>query len=293
MTFPYAALAAELFNTPLLGHPDKVAVLAQFMAGRQGLTAEVVNRPPEPQAMTVITETGAVHGWGEPYEVIRGAAIIPVRGSLINNSGSMQSSSGNLGYDSVRARLRVAMADPMVRGIWMPFDSYGGQVAGCFPTANEIRGASKRSGGKPIWACVNEHAYSAGYALASQADVVVGSSTAGVGSIGCVIAHADYSKALEEDGIKVTLVQAGARKTDGNPYQPLPEAVFNRLQAECEKVRQIFADTVGLAGRITATKALATEAACYTGSDALAAGLIDAVLDPQQAFEAFLNEIGG
>lgn len=293
MTFPYALLAGELFNTPLLGHPDKVAVLAQFMAGRQGLAAEVSHRPLEPQAMVVNTETGPVVGWGEPYEVIRGAAVIPVRGSLINNSGSMQASSGNLGYDSVRARLRMAMADPMVKGIWMPFDSYGGQVAGCFPTANEIRASSKRAGGKPIWACVNEHAYSAGYALASQADVIVGSSTAGAGSIGCVIAHANYAKALEEAGIEVTLIQAGKHKTDGNPYGPLPEAVGAKLKAECETVRQIFAQTVAAAGRMTAAQALATEAQCYTGADALAAKLIDAVADPSEAFEAFLNEIGG
>lgn len=293
MTLPYSLLAAELFNTPILGHPDKVAVIARFMTERQGVTAEIVNRPPEPQAISVITESGAVEGWGEPYDVVRGAAIIPVKGSLINNSGAMRASSGNLGYDSVRARIRLAMADPMVKGIWMPFDSYGGQVAGCFPTANEIRGASKRAGGKPIWACVNEHAYSAGYALASQADVIVGSRTAGAGSIGCVIAHADYSKALESAGIKVTLVQAGAHKTDGNPYMALPKEVASKLQAECETVRKIFAETVAAAGRISAQAALATEAQCYTGADAVAAGLLDAVADPQDAFGAFLNEIGG
>lgn len=293
MNIPYSLLTAELFNTPILGHPEKVAVIARFMTERQGLTAEITHRPIEPQAVSVITETGAVEGWGEPYEVVRGAAIIPVKGSLINNSGAMRASSGNLGYDSVRARLRLALADPMVKGIWMPFDSYGGQVAGCFPTANEIRASSKRAGGKPIWACVNEHAYSAGYALASQADVIVGSQTAGCGSIGCVIAHADYSKALEESGVKVTLVQAGKHKTDGNPYAPLPKAVADKLQGECEKVRQIFATTVAAGGRISAQAALATEAQCYTGRDALAAGLLDAVADPQDAFAAFLNEIGG
>ncbi len=293
MNIPYSLLAAELFNTPVLGHPDKVAIVAKFMTERQGLSAEIQHKPLEPQAISIVTETGSVEGWGEPYQVVRGAAIIPVKGSLINNSGNMNASSGNMGYDSVRARLRLAMADPMVKGIWMPFDSYGGQVAGCFPTANEIRGSSLRAGGKPIWACVNEHAYSAGYALASQADVVVGSRTAGAGSIGCVIAHADYSKALDEAGIKVTLVQAGAHKTDGNPYSPLPKPVADKLKAECETVRQIFAQTVAAAGRISVQAALATEAQCYTGEAALAAGLIDAVADPQDAFAAFLNEIGG
>lgn len=293
MNLPYAALAAELFNTPLLGHPDKVAVLAQFMAGRQGLNAEIVNKPAEPKAIAVATETGTVEGWGEPYQVIRGAAVIQMKGSFINNSGNMRSSSGNMGYDGVRAQLRLATADPMVRGIWLAIDSYGGQVAGCFPTADEIRSMSKSAGGKPIWACVNEHAYSAAYALASQADVIVASQTAGVGSIGCVIAHANYAKALDEAGVQITLIQAGKHKTDGNPYGPLPEAVGDRLKAECEKVRQIFATTVARGGRITAAQALATEAQCYTGTDARAAGLIDVVANPQDAFAAFLNEIGG
>jgi ClpP class serine protease len=43
-----------------------------------------------------------------------------------------------------------------------------------------------------------------------------------VGSIGVWMAHEDWSKNIEELGVKVTLISAGKYKTEGNPYEALP-----------------------------------------------------------------------
>ena len=56
------------------------------------------------------------------------------------------------------------------------------------------------------------------------------------------------SGALDQKGIAVTLIHAGAHKIDANPYQPLPEAVHDQMQRELEVVRFLFAETVA-AGR--------------------------------------------
>ena len=42
-----------------------------------------------------------------------------------------------------------------------------------------------------------------------------------VGSIGVWQAHFEYSKALQEEGVKTTLVSAGKFKVEGNLYVPL------------------------------------------------------------------------
>jgi capsid assembly protease len=113
--------------------------------------------------------------------------------------------------------------------------------------------------------------------------------TGAVGSIGVVALHTDMSGALDQKGIAVTLIHAGAHKIDANPYQPLAEAVHNQMQRELAVVRFLFAETVvaGRGDRLTQAAALATEAAVFRGADAIAAGLADELADPVTAFRTF------
>ncbi len=179
-----------------------------------------------------------------------------------------------------------------MRGIALEIDSHGGEVAGCFDLADRIRAVRKA---KPVQAFVCDHAYSAAFALASQAEKVIVPRAGGVGSIGVICLHADFSQQLEDMGIRVTVISAGAHKADGNPYEPLPDDVRGALQAEMENLRRIFAETVG-EGRgkaLTAEAALKTEAACFLGADAVSAGLADEVANPREAFERFVAQVNG
>jgi signal peptide peptidase SppA len=195
-------------------------------------------------------------------------------------------SSGQTSYEGIAAQLGAAASDPAVRGIALEIDSFGGEVAGVFDLADAIRAAREA---KPVWAFVAEHAFSAGYALASQADRIILPRTGAVGSIGVVVMHADLSGQLSDAGVTVTLIHSGAHKVDGNPYEPLPDAVRARIQGEIDGIRNLFAETVaaGRGRRLTAEAALATEAECYRGAEAVAVGLADEVSDPASAFAAF------
>jgi ClpP class serine protease len=93
--------------------------------------------------------------------------------------------------------------------------------------------------------------------------------------------------------VTVTLIHSGAHKVDGNPYAPLPDPVRARIQSEIDGIRTLFAQTVA-AGRgrsLNAAAALATEAECYRGAEAVAAGLADEVSDPASAFAAFADVV--
>jgi ClpP class serine protease len=179
-----------------------------------------------------------------------------------------------------------------VHGIALEIDSFGGEVAGVFDLADAIRAARSA---KPVWAFVVEHAFSAGYALASQADRIILPRTGAVGSIGVVVMHADLSGQLSDAGVTVTLIHSGTHKVDGNPYAPLPDPVRARIQGEIDSIRTLFAQTVA-AGRgrsMNIDAALATEAECYRGAEAVAAGLADEVSDPASAFAAFAAAVNG
>lgn len=282
-------LAARLFDTPLLAHPGKARQVAQVLMQNMGKKMwwdddEEVNY-----------STGSMQVTADKarpiYSVQDGVAFIPVTGSLVHKSGNLHPSSGLTGYDGLTTKLRMARADASVRAIWLDIDSPGGEVAGCFSLADEIHAGSARFGGKPVWAMANEMAYSAAYAIASQADVLVAPRTGEVGSIGVVMMHADYSGALDEAGIKVTMIHAGAHKVDGNPYEALPESVRTRWEAECEDTRQLFASSVARGRGIGVDAVLATEAQCYGAPDALRLGLIDAVATEPAAFAALISEL--
>jgi ClpP class serine protease len=61
-------------------------------------------------------------------------------------------------------------------------------------------------------------AASAAYWIATAADEVVVTPSGQVGSIGVFATHEDISKALDMEGIKVSLISAGKYKTEGTPF---------------------------------------------------------------------------
>jgi signal peptide peptidase SppA len=222
--------------------------------------------------------------------VVDGIAVIEISGVLIHRGGWIGQSSGQTSYEGIAAQIEAAASDPSVRGLALEIDSFGGEVAGVFDLADRIRAIR---GSKPVWAFIAEHAFSAGYALASQADRILLPRTGAVGSIGVVVMHADLSGQLDQDGLRVTLIHSGRHKVDGNPYEPLPKNVRDDIQREIDVLRFLFAETVaaGRTGRLSQEAALATEAATYRGADAVAAGLADEVTDLAQGFAAFRQRV--
>jgi capsid assembly protease len=293
----HARIAARAFNTPLLVEPSKA------MAFLSGLGPRILGRRVElAENIQVLDSTAATparasilagnlaerlqqHG-DAPYPIIDGIAVIEIAGVLIHRGGWIGQSSGQTSYEGIAAQIEAAASDPAVRGLALEIDSFGGEVAGVFDLADRIRAIR---GSKPVWAFIAEHAFSAGYALASQADRILLPRTGAVGSIGVVVMHAEMSGQLDQDGLRVTLIHSGRHKVDGNPYEPLPDKVRDDIQREINVLRFLFAQTVaaGRVGRLSQEAALATEAATYRGVDAVAAGLADEVTDLTRGFASF------
>lgn len=294
----HARIAARAFNTPLLVEPSKA------MAFLSGLGPRVLGRRVEmadddlPDALGAAAlpaqasllagglAARAQQDGDAPYPVVDGTPVIAVTGVLVHRGGWIGQSSGQTSYEGIAAQIDAAARDPSVRAVALEIDSFGGEVAGVFDLADRIRALRAA---KPVWAFVAEHAFSAGYALASQADRILLPRTGAVGSIGVVVMHTDMSGQLDEDGVRVTLIHAGAQKVDGNPYAPLPDAVRDDVQREIDVLRFLFAETVaaGRGARLTQEAALATEAQTYRGTDAVSAGLADEITDLNRGFASF------
>lgn len=286
-------VAARALNRPLLLEPSYARILFSAIGGRLNIggLVDADGAKLDAKAMAALCESylpRAHDPWTgadtteSSYPVINGVAIISVQGSLMHKSGYIGSRSGCMGYDGIQSQIVSALGNPRVKGILLDFDTPGGEVAGVKALASIIRNASK-----PIWAHGNEMAASAGCWLASACHRVILSDTAEVGSIGVLMAHADYSAALDQEGIKVTLLYAGAHKVDGNPYEALPESVRTAFQADVDVLRTQFADAVAGYRGITTAQVLSTEAQLYRGRDAVAMGLADEVMSFDDALGAF------
>ncbi len=301
----HAQIAQRAFNTPLMVDPAKALAFLSGLGPRitgQDITFEGVEADAADQAAAALSARISLFGTdlaqrhqrngSQPYAVVDGIAVIEIAGTLVHRGAWIGQSSGLTSYEGIAAQIDAASADPEAHGIALDIDSFGGEVAGAFDLADRIRAARAQ---KPVHAFVAEHALSAGYVLASQADRIILPRTGAVGSIGVVALHTDMSGALEQKGIAVTLIHAGVHKIDANPYQPLPEAVHDQMQRELEVVRFLFAETVaaGRGDRLPHAAALATEAAVFRGADAVAAGLADELADPVNAFRAFAAAPGG
>ncbi len=274
-----AAIAAE----PLLVAPTHAH--AMFEALSRKAPAEPYDHALDVAAVFGVTPLAAPE---KPYAFADGIAYIPARGSLVNRSTA--SYSWMTGYKGILQRVAAAAADADVRGVIYDVDSYGGEAAGCFECAAEMR-AILRAAGKPSLAMVDSNAYSAGYALAVAADRVVVTPSGGAGSIGVLTAHVDFSKAMDEYGVKYTLIYSGAHKVDGNPYAPLPEDVRADIQARVDSKREAFVAHVAAMRGMDPKRVRDTEARTYEATAALELGLIDAVMTAPAALAQFQSNL--
>jgi signal peptide peptidase SppA len=291
-------IADRVLNRPLMILPDKLTLIASILDGRIGIDSSSLGgveaeylKKAAPGASRFVGNYEPIDpknpGAGrKPYRTTPdGVAVIGVIGSLVNRGGWIGAYSGMTSYEGLKHQLAAAARDPSVSSILLDMDSPGGEAVGAFEAADAVRAAAAI---KEVVAVVNGMAASAAYAIASAATRIVTTSSGISGSIGVVMLHADYSKRLENEGIRPTLIFAGARKVDGNPYEKLTAEVKGELKAEIDRFYDLFVSSVAV-GRsgMTEDAIRATEARTYIGADAVAIGLVDAV----GSFESALAEL--
>jgi capsid assembly protease len=284
LRFPH--LAQRVFNVPLAIHPGKAEVIIAALAERLGVSHLFgeAGRPVALMPMMMDDEPEPARG----YEVLGGVAIIPVEGTLVAKLGTLCPYSGMTGYDGIRVNFLTALADDAVRAIVLDIDSPGGECSGLFDLVDTIVAAR---GVKPVRAILTEVAFSAAYAIASAADRISVPRTGGVGSIGVVCMHVDWSRALTEAGATVTMIRFGERKFEGNQYEPLSRSARAAIQADVDAAGELFVETVARNRGLSVAAVSKTEAATFLGPDGVALGLADVVEAPDEALRALFADL--
>ena len=213
-------------------------------------------------------------------------AIIPVQGVLTKDGPKWMGSS----YDSIADAVEKAVADSSVKHIVLDVDSPGGEVTGLPETASVLAQAAKA---KPVSAIVRGEAASAAYWLTSQASDITLTPSGEVGSVGVRMMHADMSKNLEDQGIKVTELYSGNFKTEWSPFRPLSDEAKADMQSRLEDVHSDFINAVakgrGLRATADTQRSRFGEGRMLSAQDALRGGLVDRLESPQHFYKRVLT----
>ncbi|MCX5712119.1 MAG: signal peptide peptidase SppA [Candidatus Omnitrophica bacterium] len=209
------------------------------------------------------------------YEVINGAAIIPIYGVIakrVSQVGGVSQPRGT-SIEEIKNDLISAMDDPGVEKVILDIDSPGGSVDGIDEFSDYIFNLRRK---KPIIAFANGMMASAAYYIGSAADKIYASKSSEVGSIGVYAVINDCSVANHNAGIKTEIIKAGKYKATGHPDKPLTEEDRQLIQEEINTYYGLFVEAIMRNRNMTEdqSKGIAT-GRTWIGKKALDVGLID------------------
>ena len=233
-------LVAEFLATPWALMPERLHALASVvMRWSAGIAADTDNLV-RIQADRVIRAT---RRQASTAQSSGGIAVLPLYG-IVTQRGNMVddvSGPGTTSTQQFSSALRQLLADDTVGQILIDIDSPGGSVYGVAELADEIQSARAQ---KPVVAVANSLAASAAYWIGCSASEFYVTPGGEVGSIGVWQAHQDFSRALDEAGVKTTLISAGKFKVEGNPYSPLDDEAQSFMQSRVDDYYAAFTKAV-------------------------------------------------
>jgi signal peptide peptidase SppA len=214
--------------------------------------------------------------------MLDGMAIVPIHGVLMRRAAWFDKISGATDVGQIQRNLRAA-DESDAKVIVLDIDSPGGQPTGMEETADMIY--EMRQSGKTVLAFADNLMASAAYWLGSQADEVIATTDAEVGSVGVIARVLDTSRYERNVGLDMHVMKTGEFKAIGagpvterqlDVIREMRDEIFGRFVAAVERGRERKTADEVLTGRT------------YLGSSAIAAGLVDATM----TFDALRRKYG-
>ena len=233
-------LVAEYLATPWALMPERLSAVTAVIARWSGdarASDEVMHSVAADRNARDARRQSSVSNSGGGIAVLPLYGIVTQRGNMVDDV----SGPGTASTQQFSNLLRAALQDETVSQILIDIDSPGGSVYGVAELADEIVSARAQ---KPVLAIANSLAASAAYWIGCSASEFYVTPGGEVGSIGVWQAHQDYSKAMDEAGVKTTLISAGKFKVEGNPYAPLDEEAQGFMQSRVDDYYAAFTKAV-------------------------------------------------
>lgn len=212
---------------------------------------------------------------------IGNVAIININGVVLPKVTSMDKQLGAVSCQDIRKAIKQAKASDAPYVI-LNIDSPGGVVQGIGELAEAIKDLAAD---KYVIAYSDGDMCSAAYWLAAQATSIVTSPSANVGSIGVFLAFLTYAEALQAQGVKPEIFQAGKYKTLGLTEKDVTDDERAFLEAGVNKT---YADFLAAVSHRNLSEEV-TQGQTFDGNTAFENKLVDAVESDLDEIIAYLN----
>ena len=199
--------------------------------------------------------------------------------------------SGLIEDDPARDRLVAELRDDdAVRAVVLRIDSAGGTVVGGEALYLSLRSLAEA---KPIVAVLGTTATSAAYMAALAADHVLAREASLTGSIGVLFQTAEFTALLEEIGVRAEAIRSGPLKAKPTPYEQLDNPTRSAMRSVVTDVYESFLRLVIERRSLDRETAVTlADGRVFTGSQAVEAGLVDAIGGEEEA-RAWLARVHG
>lgn len=220
----------------------------------------------------------------EAPKVSNGVAIMPLIGAMTPR-GDM----GTVSTMRFDAYFREAVKNPGIKGIMLDVDSPGGSVYYTKTLSDRIFEA--RKSGKPIIAFGNGSVGSAAYWVASAASKFILAPGAEAGSVGVWMAHQDMSKALEQQGVAVSIISYGENKLEGSELGPLSEETRAHMQSRVDAMGAEFESDVARnrGVNVSTVRKEFGQGRMYGDKEALSRGMIDGIGNAEKVLKELMG----
>lgn len=273
------------FNKPLLIESGKARVISDYLERRMNMEGSIpsfaIDAEDDRGGGMVFEERPVISGH------IGGIAVIPIVGTLVNRSGNMDAVSGITSHRAIRNEVIAAANDRSIKAILLDIDSGGGEVEGNFDLGRLIRRINDEV--KPVVAIANGDAYSGAFSLGVSAGNFYMTETGGVGSVGVIIQHVDYSNHNEMVGITVTNVKFGENKDLFSSDSPLSDEAKAVLQKEVNRTGELFVNHVAQMRNISKETVIDTKAGLLFGQEAVNINFVDGIISFDDLLEDMID----
>lgn len=282
------ALLADLLCAPMAMRSDRhgalvLSLVQQISPRGTGPLAPAVAMTPREAVVRAADggvddddeETEQVMPWEEPlYSVDAGVAVVNITGPIVKGHDAYTCWwFGCMSTDRLQAAIEELALRVDVLAVVFVVRSPGGMATGTPEVSAQI---AALAASKLVVAVTDLQCCSAAYWMACHAHTLFTTVSADVGCIGTYIALYDYTKMLDEWGIKLELFKRGKYKAIGVMGNPLDEAAREFLDRDVQRTNDRFLAAVRAHRPGVADASM--EGQWFDGEEAVALRLADEVV---------------
>ncbi|MBI1779154.1 MAG: S49 family peptidase [Proteobacteria bacterium] len=196
-----------------------------------------------------------------------------------------------MSLESMAETIERAFELPRLKAVALVVNSPGGSAVQAALIHKRIRDLAQEKK-VPVFAFAEDVAASGGYWLMTAADELYANEASIVGSIGVIYAGFGFPELMRWVGVERRLYTSGVKKSMLDPYRPERREDVERLQQIQVEIHERFKDLVSerRAGKLVQPHEALFDGSVWTGSEAVALGLIDGIGDVRGVMRARFGE---